>query len=579
MTAQPPSSNKPFILVVDDNPKNIIAIKTVLSDLPIIIHSATSGEEALKSVLRHKYAVIYLDIQMPDMDGYEVSQHISENKQTANTPIVMVTAIYSDEMNIKKGYEHGAIDYLNKPIDPNILIAKTKIFIKLFEQQQQLSEAVYQLDKLANQDTLTGLPNRYHFNTRIQQVLSESLRNNLNFSVLLLDLDEFKSINDNLGHDVGDRLLQVLSERFKANLRSSDMLARLGGDEFVILLDKIKTTTFSAKIAEKMLSLLAKPIDIDNHQINISCSIGIATYPVAGDNINELMKSADIALYRSKELGKNTFQFFTDELNKKASRKIKIETIIKSAVSHNKIQFYYQPRVDIRSHQILGVEMLARLHDDDLGAISPVEFIKIAEEFGFIKNLGDYLLKNAFTQYKLLSEKAPKKIKYSINLSPFQFLNHDFIAYLNNLIQEMHLDVTNLEFELTESIFRGDDKVLESLLSTVNNMGIHFAIDDFGTGYSSLSRLKTFPIHTLKIDKSFVNDILTDQSDLAIVEAIIALGKALNLEIIAEGVEKKEQAELLLDKGCSMAQGFYYSKPLPFDETVALLKSNKLTLK
>ncbi|MCH9643781.1 MAG: EAL domain-containing protein [Gammaproteobacteria bacterium] len=565
--------NEVSVLVVDDNPKNIVAMKNILSDLPITIHTASSGAEALKMVLRSHYAVIFLDVQMPEMDGYEVATCLMQNKETANIPIIFVTAINDSDSNILEGYKSGAIDYLTKPINPQILVAKTKIFIRLSEQQEALSSAVKQLDELANNDSLTGLANRHQFNLFFEKLLANSKRYQREFALLLLDLDNFKLVNDNFGHNVGDQLLQVVSKCLQEHLRASDLIARLGGDEFVILLSELDVARNAGHVAENIARILSEPITIDGHKINTSVSIGIATYPFASDSVEGLFKAADIALYRAKDAGKSMFQYFTDSLNQEYMRRSKVEAALQKAVENESITLSYQPRVNIQTGEIVGLEALARWHDDELGNVSPAEFIAVAEEMGYISLLGKYLIRNAFKAFCDWQQKFKHlKFSLSINLSPYQFLNPMFVESLKELVHEHAIDLDRLEFELTESVFKGNHEELETLLQNVCDMGVRFSIDDFGTGYSSLSRLKTLPICVLKIDQSFVRDITSDPNDAAIVQAVIALAEALDLGVVAEGVETKAQADFLQKNGCQEAQGFYYSKAISADAMGVLLE-------
>jgi diguanylate cyclase (GGDEF)-like protein len=564
--------NRPNILIVDDNEKNIFAMRKVLSELSVNLYEADSGEAALKMTLRHSFAVIYLDVQMPEMDGYEVAKCLSKNEGTANIPIVFVTALHKAGKNILEGYASGAIDYLSKPIDPVILVAKTKIFMRLYDQQQKLEKTVAKLDEIANKDALTGLPNRYQFGHFSEKILSHNKRHKRQFAMLLLDLDNFKSVNDSLGHDVGDQLLNEVAKRLKKILRQSDYLSRLGGDEFVIMLTEIKDPESVRKIADPIIQAVSKKYILNNHEVKISTSMGVACYPAAGESIQSLLKAADVALYRAKEKGRNTFEYFSDAVNKAHARRTAIEHALSHAIKKKEFSLLFQPQFHLDDQQISGIEALARWHSETLGELFPAEFIPVAEEMGCIEQLGYHLMTLAFEQLQKWQTDYPTfRFDFAINLSPYQILAPAFMKNLKQLLTHYKIDVTRLELELTESIFKGQDNLIEAVLNDIQGLGIHLAIDDFGTGYSSLSRLKLLPIHVLKIDQSFVRDITTDENDAAIVKAIIALAKALQLAVIAEGVETKAQAEFLLKQGCSQAQGHYFSKAISLAEINALL--------
>ena len=561
------------ILVVDDNPKNIAAMKNILSELPITIFTATSGQEALQIVLRHSFALIYLDVQMPEMDGYEVARLLTQNNTTGSTPIVFVTANSTESRNVQQGYESGAVDYLTKPIDSSIVLAKSKIFIKMYEQQQELTQLVEQLHTLANEDVLTGLANRHQFNSYFANMLENCKRYKREFALLLLDLDNFKIINDTYGHDIGDLLLKQMADRIVKVLRQSDHVSRLGGDEFVVLTE-IKASGDASVIAKNILHAMSEPFDLDGSLMNVTTSIGIANYPFAGDTVQSLFKTADIALYRAKEKGKNAIEYYDKSLNEAYIYKGKMGQQLREAIKNNEIELYYQPRVNMKTNKIIGLEALARWNNKELGSISPLEFISVAEERGFIIELGECLMSSAFKQFEQWQTLYPKiNFSLAINLSPHQFINKLFLSSLKGFVSQYNIELSRIEFELTESVFEGYDEELEKLLQQICDLGIQFSIDDFGTGYSSLSRLKLLPIRVLKIDQSFVRDITTDKEDAAIVKAIIALAKALQLGVVAEGVEEKEQMEFLINNGCVEGQGFYFSKPLPVDEIEQLLSA------
>lgn len=563
------------ILIVDDNSKNIIAMQNILKVLPVNIHTAESGMQALKAAIRYQYAVIYLDVQMPEMDGYEVVKCLQQNVKTAEIPIVLITAIYDSKPFMIKGYDYGAIDYLLNPIEPEILLSKTKIFIKLFLQQKKLQQNIKQLKNAVSKDILTGLANRQEFDCEFARLITSCKCHQNIFALILLDLDDFKGINDSLGHDIGDRFLQAIARLLETGLEKSAYISRLGGDEFAVLATGLSIATDAVKIADKLLELFnTTKVDIDDNHLQVTTTIGIATYPFAGKSKKDIYKAADIALYRAKSKGKNTYEFFSKEIKEEHQRRITIESAMPVAIRKEYIVPHYQPIVDLSSEKIVGLETLARWNDPELGFVGPLEFISIAEQSNLIQPLGEYLIEKTLKDFSNWQENYPW-LKLNLNVSPYQLLQSKFIYNLRQQVWDRRINIDELILEITESLFTGKHKELESSLNEGQKMGMSFAIDDFGTGYSSLSRLKTLPICSLKIDQSFIREVTTDKDDASIVKAIIALAEALELEVVAEGVETKEQANFLINSGCQLAQGYYYYKPMSAENIDKVLDKKK----
>ncbi len=433
------------------------------------------------------------------------------------------------------------------------------------------------LKHLANYDSLTSLPNRNLFNEIATQVINKSKNDAEMLAILFFDLDNFKIINDTLGHTVGDLLLKALSSRLIECIEDKGFVARLGGDEFVMILENIGHHEDDAiSFAERLMHSLAIPFLIETHEIFVSGSLGISIYPQDGKNLEELMKCADSAMYRAKGDGKNQYQFYTQEMNTKAFERLMLENALRHAIKKDEFILFYQPQIDIQKNKIVGVEALLRWQHSELGLIPPIKFISIAEESGLIVQIGEWVLKEGIRQIKEWHKMGFTDIKISINLSARQFVEQNLIDILNNSLNQHKFDPTYLELEITESMFMKNIDDTLKLLKEFQRLGIKIAIDDFGTGYSSLQYLKKFPIDTLKIDKSFVRDIATDQDDRAIVKAIISLGKTLNLNIIAEGVEDFEQLEFLKKEGCDEVQGYIFSKPLSSNRMYEFLMNFKM---
>jgi diguanylate cyclase (GGDEF)-like protein/PAS domain S-box-containing protein len=419
-----------------------------------------------------------------------------------------------------------------------------------------------QIRYLANFDSLTGLPNRTQLNLQIKNLLSLAKRSNKEITVMFLDLDRFKEINDTLGHSVGDTLLIQSSQRMQSLLREEDTVARLGGDEFIILLPNIQING-ARKVAQKLLNVFSTPFQINHHELNISASIGIAVYPNDGIDFETLYKNADTAMYRAKQEGRNGYSFFTNEMQEHSARNLQLSNALRHALEKNQFQLHYQPQISAKDGEIIGAEALLRWYHPEYGSISPAEFIPILEENGLILPVGEWVLRTAISQAKRWMDQGNKPIIIAVNLSAVQFRHLSLLNTVSIILEEIGLPPQCLELELTESIAMHDPQKAINIMNDLHDLGVHMSIDDFGTGYSSLSYLKKFNIYKLKIDQSFIRDINIDKEDKAIVSAIISMAQRLGLQTIAEGVETIEQLEYLQEEGCDEIQGYFYSKPLP----------------
>lgn len=417
------------------------------------------------------------------------------------------------------------------------------------------------IKKLALYDSLTGLPNRIELSNRFEYILNLSQRNHQMFALLFLDLDHFKEINDTLGHTIGDELLVRASKRIQASLRKADTASRMGGDEFILLLPSTDAIG-AAHIAQKLLDEISNPFHIQDNELTVTASIGIALYPIDGRDHDTLSKNADAAMYSAKKEGRHGYQFFTNKLQECAQRHMLIQRELHHALERNELEVHYQPQISLNDGHVIGAEALLRWNHPKLGSISPVEFIAIAEESGMILPIGEWVLRTAIREAKRWQEIGLCKMLIAINVSAVQFRHANFSALVGDILEEIQFQSHNLEIELTESIAMHDPQHAASIIRSFYERGIKIAIDDFGTGYSSLSYLKKFNVSKLKIDKSFVDDIITDPDDKAIVGAIINMAHSLGLKVIAEGVETKEQLQQLSAQGCDEVQGYYYSKGL-----------------
>jgi len=424
---------------------------------------------------------------------------------------------------------------------------------------------------LAQHDFLTGLPNRILLTERFTQAIGQAHRHGKQVALLFLDLDYFKHINDSLGHAIGDLLLQSVAERLAAGVRATDTLCRQGGDEFVILLAEIEKPQDAANVAEKLLAAFAAPQLIDGHELHVTLSIGISVYPDDGGDVDVLMQKADTAMYHAKAIGRNNSQFFRPDMNIRAIRRLFVGSGLRRAIRQGEFLLHYQPQIDLVSGAITGVEALVRWLDPEHGLIFPAQFIPIAEENGLIVPIGQWVLREACRQVQAWLNAGLSAVPVAVNISAVEFSQKHFLDDVGLILKETGLAPRYLELELTESILMSDADSSPSVLDALKAMGVHLAIDDFGTGYSSLSYLKRFPIDTLKIDQSFIRDIVTDVDDATIVSAVIGMGKNLRQRVIAEGVETREQLEFLQARFCDEAQGFQFSHPLPAEDFARLL--------
>ncbi len=430
------------------------------------------------------------------------------------------------------------------------------------------------LTYLAHYDELTGLPNRTLFNENLEQILLESKRRQRLAAAMFLDLDRFKTINDTLGHEMGDTLLKAVAERLRQCVRRGDVIARLGGDEFTIALADVAQYEDVARVAQKMLDNFAYPFHIGGRDLFVTASIGIALYPQDHRGVDGLLKNADAAMYRAKELGRNNYQFFTQEMNVEASKRLTLETHLRRALERDEFLLHYQPQVDLESGAVVGVEALIRWQNRELGMVSPADFVPLAEETGLIVPIGEWVLRSACRQNKAWQDAGLPKLRISVNLSARQFRERNLIETVRRVLRETGLAPEFLELELTESLLQHVDTA-EVVLKELHALGVHISVDDFGTGYSSLNYLKRFPIDNLKIDRSFVRDVINDPDDAAITDAIITMAHTLGIHVVAEGVETREQLAFLHQHRCDLMQGYYFSKPLAADALVELLRSGR----
>lgn len=701
------SVSLPKILVVDDFVTNLNVVGAILSQIDAEIINARSGPEALGLALEHDFALILLDVNMPLMDGFEVAEILSSHRVYRNIPIIFISASVDDMAYRKRGYESGAVDFIQKPIEEDILVSKVSVFLDLYNQKRhlerlrddlearveertselrrtqklarvggwsidlensvdqicptareiffsnffgdstcseptisffdvlhesdqarvhdllqtayknQLSEIEFEfrfqdendcpgtaysvatvtfedgtpvaihgavmditerkvaqesLQYAATHDALTGLPNRYLFKDRLDQAFLRADRSKGRVAILLLDLDHFKDINDTLGHPVGDKLLTEVGHRLMRIARGSDTVARLGGDEFAIVCADINDAEQIMPVAQRYISALGEVFNIDGNEVYSGCSIGISCYPDDGDNADELTKNADLALYHSKANGRNAYHLYNEEMSAKIMLRKERENRLHLALDRNEFELYYQPQITLDKQEVVGVEALIRWVHPDEGIVPPGEFIPLAEKTGLIHDLGEWVMRTACKAAARWRMTYGDKLKMAVNVSAIQLHSATFVDTVAGILEEENYPGHLLEIEVTESAIFDDHRETRATLDELRLMGITIALDDFGTGYSSLTHLKHLRPSTLKIDRSFINNILIDQSDLHIAEKMIELAQKLQMQVVAEGVETLEQVELLLACSCDIGQGYLFSRPLPEIEFLTWLE-------
>jgi len=688
------NSQLPLILVVDDREENLVAMEALFGESDKWqLKCVDSGEKALGCMLREDVSLVLLDVQMPNMDGYEVAHLMRGNPLTRHTPIIFISAIAHTQDSVLKGYSTGAMDFILKPFDPQILRHKIDNLLnietsrrrlhklnKQLEREQAFNSSIlanaaegimvvneqgiiqyanslatkmlganenvikdseflhwiklddskvswrqsafYQhlktgeiyrnadislhnadgsnlpialscaplikervmvvimrdmsveynlrteLEALVVTDPLTNLLNRRGFYLAVESALSRAKRNNKHLAIMYLDLDGFKRINDSLGHDAGDELLRTVARQLKDGMRAYDSIARMGGDEFTILLEDLENDSDCVQVAEKVMNLITVPYSIAGTDFTLSASIGIASFPDCADNIESLLRAADMAMYEAKRSGRAQYHFYSEQMTKRAHERLHLEQRLRSAIDAKQFTLFYQPQYYIESGKLRGFEALIRWPQTGKGVVMPDKFIPLLEETRLINPLGRWISEEGIKRLVELQKKFGDEVVLSLNISPIQFAQTDLAENLANLIQKYQVNPTQLEIEVTETALMQNITTTQEQLHLLRKLGVRVAVDDFGTGYSSLAYLRQFELDTLKIDYLFIRNMLSEMRDAAVVDTIISLGKHLNLEVIAEGVEQIEQRNWLFEHNCSIMQGWLAYKALEFKQAL-----------
>ena len=687
VTQLKPQARRRTLLVVDDREANLVAMEALLGDGDWQVHGVSSGEAALKALLELDVELVLLDVQMPGMDGFEVARLMRANPHTRYTPIIFVSAIAHTRESVLRGYATGAVDFVLKPFDPQVLKHKINTLLahehnrrdlQLLSQQldsarafnasvlnnaaegilvvgedgiisfanpaiaqmlesrvealqgtpllehlaspevggpwrdtefyrqwragatyrlheaqlhkadgghlpvalscsplprQQRSMVVLaldmsvvrnlhvQLETQAVTDSLTGLLNRRGFHQALESALARVDRNGKGMAVLYIDLDGFKRINDSLGHDAGDEILCRVARMLEACMRPYDIIARMGGDEFTALLDSLDHPEDAAKVAEKLIDLISVRHTIEGTEVTLGASIGIAHFPDCGKRVDELLRSADMAMYEAKRAGRRQYRFFSNEMNGRAHARLTMEENLRSAIECNDFELVYQPQIMLGDGRLRGFEALLRWPRAD-EPVAPGVFIPLLEETRLIERVGEWVLREGLHQRREWQSLFDDELILSLNVSPVQFARAGLLDNLRRLIDDYGLNPGQLEIEVTEGTLMQDIEQSCDKLRQLRQLGVRVAIDDFGTGYSSLAYLRNFELDTLKIDQLFIANMLDSPRDAAVVSTIIDLGRNLGLEVIAEGVESEAQRDWLIDNGCDVMQGYLVSPGL-----------------
>ena len=567
---------KSLILIVDDEIISRSTIEILLASEGYELIFVDNGETALEKAIELIPDLMLLDIMMPGMNGFEVCQQLRTNPRTTELPVVMITALDDRESRLR-GLEVGADDFMSKPFDRAELRARIRTITRL-NRYRRLVETEEQLVYLANYDTLTGLPNRNLLMERLQQSLGRARRTHQSVAVLVVDVDSFRIINDSFGHDCADNLLCEVAHRLTQTVSEIEAtVARVSGDEFVILFDTDNLLVKDvSEIAQRLLNNISQPLILNKHEIIVTASVGISVYPSDGKEAAALLKNANVAVSRAKATGKNTYQFFTTKMNQAAFKRLILENQLRRVLERKELCLFYQPQIALSTGQLVGMEALLRWQHPESGLLSPSQFVSVAEEMNLIIPIGEWVLRTACYQTQAWQAAGLPPVCISINVSSRQFKPVYWLQTIKNVLQESQLAPNYLELELTESVLmeehNDNNNSIVAVLTELRTMGVRIAIDDFGTGYSSLSYLKRLPVNTLKIDRSFIQDINSNRDDAAIITAIIALAHSLHLSVVAEGVENKEQLTFLQSRQCEIVQGYLLSKPLSQEEMTKLLQ-------
>ncbi len=577
------SNDNRRVLVADDDPAALMMMEAALRVAGFSVAMARDGEEALRLFHGGPFDLVMLDIDMPGRNGLEVCRELRQQAGEL-LPIVMVTGM-DDVESVDAAYQAGATDFISKPISWALIAHRVRYVLRGYQINLDLEAARRNIRRLAYFDSLTGIPNREFFQSILSNALQRQRSQGNPFALLCIDLDNFKRINDTLGHGVGDELLRVVTARLRAELRAGrnacpmeaegeehDGVARLGGDEFMVLLQDIASSEAAEAVAQRLIAVVSQPMRLGEHEVLVTPSIGIALCPLDGEDDETLMRNADLAMYFAKRRAPGTAALFTPDMSADALLRLTIEGELRGAIERNELWLEYQPQYSLDSARISGLEALLRWKHPSLGLVPPAEFVAIAEQTGLILPIGDWVLRTACAQACAWQKEGLLPVRVAVNVSGVQLVQPDFAARVAAILEECGLAPRLLELEITESVLMQDDDRAVNAIQQLQASGVEIAIDDFGTGHSSLARLSRFPVNRLKIDRAFVRRAHTSNADNAIASAMISMARTLNIEVVAEGIEEMGQLLLLQERACDFGQGFLLSRPLHPSQVRQLLQ-------
>jgi diguanylate cyclase (GGDEF)-like protein len=563
------------LLMVEDNPDDAeLILRAIQRGGYDVDYTRVDNAHDLSQQLRTSdWDLVLSDYAMPNFNGLAALKIVKEHNR--NMPFIIVSGTIGEEVAVE-AMRKGAHDYLMKD---NLARLVPAIRRELTDADERRARRIAEqtLRHQAYHDLLTGLPNRWLLRDRMEQAFAYAHREDHSLAVMFLDLDRFKNLNDTMGHVAGDHLLRSVAERLKSAMTPWDTIARLGGDDFVLLIPDIESQDDARAVADKLLNLFQSPFLLSGQNVYVDASIGIAMYPENGSDADNLLKNAEAAMYYAKEQGRNNFQFCSSKIQEATAARFVIENKLREAIKQSELVLYYQPQFSLRNnHAVTGMEALVRWQHPVHGLVPPDKFIAVAEETGLILSMGDWVFRQALQDLRYWREEGLQIRRLAINLSARQLFHAQTLDILEENLSQDPEAARVIELEITESGVMQDPEQAVRTLNAFKDLGVSVAIDDFGTGYSSLSYLKRFPIDVLKVDRSFVRDITIDDDDATIVRTILAMAQALNLQVIAEGVESEEQLKLLAALGCSEGQGYYYARPMSAEQLLQFLRDKSL---
>ncbi|WP_049631552.1 bifunctional diguanylate cyclase/phosphodiesterase [Cellvibrio sp. pealriver] len=554
------------ILFIDREQGEYLLIAEILSHIRHVEYELTWCDDldsALGKILSQEFDVALLDYYWGDMNARDLLN--AARVQACQTPIVVMTDEMETEVD-REAIRAGAADYLIKGQIDHLLLERTLRYAIERKQTEQ------HLSRLAHYDPLTDVPNRILFRDRLEHAIHLAERDNTSFTLMFIDLNGFKEVNDNFGHDAGDAIIRICAERLGACLRRSDSVARMGGDEFTLLLQNIAVNTDVAHIAEKVIKAIEQPAEINGHEVVVGCSVGIAIYPQAGRDADTLLKHADMAMYKAKQEEGSSYRFFTEMMNQDVRRQLRLESDLRAALKKQQFVLHYIPRVDVSTGKVVALEALLRWDKPGVGIVNASDFIATAEETGIINALGYWVIRQACNDLKLLQSIWGDHLMMAINLSIRQFKDDNLVHEVARIFADNDIQPGDIEFEITETVFADNIELISLCMRPLSFFGINFLLDSFGAGNSSLLHLQRLPISTVKIDLGFLQELNRSHTDKRLVSAMITLAHNLGKLVVAEGVETKEEKEWLKEMGCDLMQGYYFSAPKSYAEIVSWLQ-------